>query len=187
MTDPAGAVEPQGGEGELRAADGRVPGRRGLATRQKLLACAADMLRASSYRDLKVVDIAREAGTSPATFYQYFPDVESAVLALADEMVTSGVHRFAEIVTGGAWKGKPGYAAAEELADAFLAFWDEHSLNAQRYYNIACWVFGANPDRHDYIVKDGHLPEARAERCPNEFAQMQKSWSKLLGPHMKGE
>ena len=29
-----------------------------------------------TYRDLKVVDIAREAGTSPATFYQYFPDVE---------------------------------------------------------------------------------------------------------------
>ena len=37
------------------------------ANHKKLLDRAADMLRTSSYRDLKVVDIAREAGTSPAT------------------------------------------------------------------------------------------------------------------------
>ena len=75
---------------DLRAADGRVPGRRGRATRQRLLEQTAEMLRTSSYRDLKVVDIAREAGTSPATFYQYFPDVESAILVLAEEMSQTG-------------------------------------------------------------------------------------------------
>ncbi len=53
---------------ELRAADGRVPGRRGRATRQKLLERTAEMLQSTSYRDLKVVDIARGGGTSPATF-----------------------------------------------------------------------------------------------------------------------
>ena len=52
---------------EARAADGRRPGRRGLATRQKLLDCTATMLGAGSYRELKVVDIARSAGTSPAS------------------------------------------------------------------------------------------------------------------------
>lgn len=111
---------------EPRAADGRVPGRRGQATRQRLLDCTAEMLRTSSYRDLKVVDIAREAGTSPATFYQYFPDVESAILVLADEMVTSGVGRFADAVLTNPWKGRAGYEAAEGLADAMLDFWDEH-------------------------------------------------------------
>ena len=66
---------------ELRAADGRVPGRRGRATRQKLLEQTAEMMQTTSFRELKVVDIARGAGTSPATFYQYFPDVEAAILA----------------------------------------------------------------------------------------------------------
>ena len=113
-------------EGEPRAADGRVPGRRGRATRQRLLACTAEMLRTGSYRDVKVVDIAREAGTSPATFYQYFPDVESAILVLADEMVTSGVARFAAVVAETSWRGRSGYAAAEALADAVLTFWDEN-------------------------------------------------------------
>ena len=74
MTDAA-----EENEHALRAADGRVPGRRGLATRQKLLDCTAEMLKTTSYRDLKVVDIARKVGTSPATFYQYFPEVESAI------------------------------------------------------------------------------------------------------------
>ena len=63
---------------DLRAADGRVPGRRGRATRQRLLERTREMLETTGYRDLKVIDIAREAGTSPATFYQYFADVEAA-------------------------------------------------------------------------------------------------------------
>ncbi len=118
--DPAAEAE------EPRAADGRVPGRRGRATRQKLLDCAAEMLRSSSYRDLKVVDIAREAGTSPATFYQYFPDVESAILVLADEMVTVGVERFSSLAATTSWKGRNGYAGAEALAGAMLEFWQQH-------------------------------------------------------------
>jgi AcrR family transcriptional regulator len=111
---------------EPRAADGRVPGRRGRATRQRLLECTRTMLRTTSYRDLKVVDIAREAGTSPATFYQYFPDVESAILVLADDMVATGVERFADLVSANPWKGRAGYESAEALADAMLSFWEEH-------------------------------------------------------------
>ena len=128
-TEVDGEIAPVAEAGEdpsPRAADGRVPGRRGRATRQRLLDCAADMLRATSYRDLKVVDIAREAGTSPATFYQYFPDVESAILVLADEMVTLGVERFVELTAATSWKGKSGYAAADGLAGGMLEFWQEH-------------------------------------------------------------
>jgi AcrR family transcriptional regulator len=126
----------EGVDEEPRAADGRVPGRRGLATRQKLLACTSEMLRTRSYRDLKVVEIARGAGTSPATFYQYFPDVESAILVLADEMVASSSTRFADLVADNSWKGKAGFAAAEALAQAMLAFWEEH-LPIMRVVDLA--------------------------------------------------
>ncbi len=84
------------------------------------------MLRTTSYRDLKVVDIAREAGTSPATFYQYFPDVESAVLALADEMVNEGIEKFAIAAAGTSWRGKAGYRGAVALAETVLTFWAQH-------------------------------------------------------------
>jgi AcrR family transcriptional regulator len=112
-------------EEELRAADGRVPGRRGRATRQRLLECTTEMLQAGSYRDLKVIDIAREAGTSPATFYQYFADVEAAILVLAEETARDAA-RLPEIVRGGSWRGKAGYARAEALVDAMLRFWEAH-------------------------------------------------------------
>ncbi|MDZ7675801.1 MAG: TetR family transcriptional regulator [Acidimicrobiales bacterium] len=113
------------GEDELRAADGRMPGRRGLATRQKLLEHTLSMLEASSYRELKVIDIAREAGTSPATFYQYFPDVESAILVLAQDAAHDGAV-LTEIATAGPWKGPGGYDTAGRLVDAFFEFWDSH-------------------------------------------------------------
>jgi AcrR family transcriptional regulator len=108
-----------------RASDGRTPGRRGRATRQRLLACTHEMLRTTSYRDLKVVDIAREAGTSPATFYQYFPDVESAIVVLAEEMALQG-KQFSEHVRATTWKGRAGYEACVGLADQFIRFWEEH-------------------------------------------------------------
>ena len=110
---------------ELRAADGRVPGRRGRATRQKLLEQTAEMVQSTSFRDLKVVDIARGAGTSPATFYQYFPDVEAAILVLAEEMAQEGMG-LSSLVRDRSWKGRAGYAAAADLVDGFLDFWEKH-------------------------------------------------------------
>ncbi len=110
---------------ELRAADGRVPGRRGRATRQKLLDQTASMLHTTPFRDLKVVDIARQAGTSPATFYQYFPDVESAILVLAEEMALQ-IPELGAIVRERSWKGKAGYDTATALVDGFMSFWETH-------------------------------------------------------------
>ena len=112
-------------EAGLRAADGRVPGRRGRATRQRLLECTREMLTTTSYRDVKVIDIAREAGTSPATFYQYFADVEGAILVLAEEMAQEG-QRLTAIITDGAWSGDDAFATSLALVDAFLELWDRH-------------------------------------------------------------
>ncbi len=112
-------------EEDLRAADGRVPGRRGRATRQRLLECTTEMLETSTYRDLKVIDIAREAGTSPATFYQYFADVEAAILVLAEEMSRDAA-RLPAIVRSGSWRGRGGWERSLEVVDGFLSFWDEH-------------------------------------------------------------
>ncbi|WP_459181167.1 TetR/AcrR family transcriptional regulator [Streptomyces sp.] len=111
--------------GQVRTVDGRVAGRRGQATRQKLLDCLGEMLSTSPYRDVKVIDVARMAGTSPATFYQYFPDVEGAVLELAEEMAKEGAG-LTDLVAGRSWVGKSGAAAADELVDGFLSFWRKH-------------------------------------------------------------
>ncbi|WP_309096383.1 TetR family transcriptional regulator [Streptomyces sp.] len=108
--------------GQVRTVDGRVAGRRGQATRQKLLDCLSEMLSSSPYRDVKVIDVARKAGTSPATFYQYFPDVEGAVLEIAEQMAAEGAS-LTELLEGRSWAGKAGWQTAQELVDGFLEFW----------------------------------------------------------------
>ncbi|WP_020121723.1 TetR family transcriptional regulator [Streptomyces canus] len=106
----------------MRTVDGRVAGRRGQATRQKLLDCLSEMLSSSPYRDVKVIDVARKAGTSPATFYQYFPDVEGAVLEVAEQMATEG-GQLTQLLDGRSWVGKAGWQTAQELVEGFLEFW----------------------------------------------------------------
>ena len=118
MEDPR--TEP--GAEQPRAADGRIPGRRGQATRRRLLDETLALLAEVPYREVAVVEITRRVGTSPATFYQYFPDVEAAVLALADEMADEGAQRLRALVTEPAWDDA---TAARDLADGFLAFFAE--------------------------------------------------------------
>src|SRR5690606_8364033 len=108
--------------GQVRTVDGRVAGRRGQATRQKLLDCLSEMLSSSPYRDVKVIDVARRAGTSPATFYQYFPDVEGAVLEIAEQTAAES-SSLTKLVEGRSWVGKAGWQTAQDLVDGFLDFW----------------------------------------------------------------
>ncbi len=113
-------------EGARRDSPDRAPGRRARATRRRLLDATAELLEATSYRDVKVVDIARAAGTSPATFYQYFSDVEEAVLALAEEVEADAGARLAELVADRPWTGVDGWASALALADGFVETWERH-------------------------------------------------------------
>jgi AcrR family transcriptional regulator len=106
------------------ATDGRALGKRGAATRRRLLDATGALLESKGLRDLRVVDIAREVGTSPATFYQYFRDVEEAVLALA-EAVGEQTAPLSELLAPH-WSGEAGLESARRLVDGFLLFWDDH-------------------------------------------------------------
>ncbi len=65
------------------------------------------------------------------------------------------------------------------------AFWGEHSMGIQRFYNIICMLYGQDPKAHKDMVTDEVLPQARAQRCPSEFQRIEKAWGTLLSPHMK--
>jgi AcrR family transcriptional regulator len=89
-----------------------------------LLDATATLLETHGVRDLRVVDIARKVGTSPATFYQYFRDVQEAVLALSEE-VGEDLAPIGELLDH-PWQGSEGLACARELVEAFLGYWDGH-------------------------------------------------------------
>ena len=105
---------------------GRGISRRGRDTRQRLLDGTRDLLDESSYRAVRVVDIARAAGTSPATFYQYFPGVESAVLALAEALAEQGAAELRALVANHRWDRAGAPASSLALAEGFLDFWERN-------------------------------------------------------------
>ncbi|HEX4018712.1 MAG TPA: TetR family transcriptional regulator [Frankiaceae bacterium] len=107
------------------ASDGRIPGPRGLATRNRLIECTAAIVATTPYSDLRVTDVARAAGTSPATFYQYFVDIDAALLVLATQTTEVGA-QLAAFIQNRRWRGKAGYTTARELVDGFLDFWQAH-------------------------------------------------------------
>ncbi len=62
---------------------------------------------------------------------------------------------------------------------------DEHLLQEQRFYNSLCMIYGSNPAKYEYFVKDGYLPKERAVRCPGEYQRTVDSWINLLQPWRK--
>lgn len=65
------------------------------------------------------------------------------------------------------------------------AYADEHSLDQQRFYNILCWLYGHDPNKHSKIVSSGALPRNRAQRCSGEYHQIVTTWQELLKPYRK--
>ncbi|MEU5417770.1 TetR family transcriptional regulator [Streptomyces sp. NPDC020667] len=101
----------------IQTTTGRVCRTTALQTRKTLLNSVATELKWTPYRDITIADIARRARTSNATFYQYFPDLDAAVLGLAEDLAHNG---FASPVrtTGGLSR-----EAVAELVDAFFRFY----------------------------------------------------------------
>lgn len=90
-------------------------------------------------------------------------------------------------LSGAAWWGQKydELAQSGRTAGELDQLWaDEHSLNAQRMYNIICWVYGHSPQKYSGIVNN-QLPEARAVRCPTEYERLSTAWLTLLKPYLK--
>ncbi|WP_019874532.1 TetR/AcrR family transcriptional regulator [Sporichthya polymorpha] len=102
---------------KLRTVDKRVAGRRATETRDRILEALSTLLGSMSYRNVRVTDVVREVGTSPATFYQYFADVETAVLALAQDTAKES----AGLKTAGAGARNAG-AAVDQVIAAVAAY-----------------------------------------------------------------
>jgi AcrR family transcriptional regulator len=109
-----------------RALDGRTIGKRGAATRRRLLDATATLLADRGVLELRVVDIARAVGTSSATYYQYFRDVDEAVLVLAEEIGERDVEPLAHLLDE-PWDADTGLDLARALVERFIDVWDEHS------------------------------------------------------------
>jgi hypothetical protein len=101
---------------------------------------------------------------------------EDAVDQLAAMMLINTGDKGAAAALNGVRAIQPGQNAVYDNSD----FADEHSLGPVRLYNIACWIYGSDPQKYAALVSGGGLPAARARRCPGEYERLSKAWMRLL-------
>jgi hypothetical protein len=63
-------------------------------------------------------------------------------------------------------------------------FSNEHGVPAQRFYNLLCVSYGSDAKLFADIVANGTLPKDRAERCEEEFQQVDRAMKKLIRPYV---
>jgi hypothetical protein len=61
---------------------------------------------------------------------------------------------------------------------------DEHSLDGQRVYNVACWAYGSDPRRYAALVPWFKGASNRLLGCEAEHAKMNRALTKLIGPSL---
>jgi hypothetical protein len=49
--------------------------------------------------------------------------------------------------------------------------WDSHALDVQRFYNIACLIYGSDPDNLGWVLETTGLPVERGLYCDQEYQQ----------------
>ncbi len=106
---------------------------------------------------------------------------EDAVDQLATLIVADGSEAGAASVFNGALA----FTVLDDGEISESAFWGEHSMGLQRFYNTICLLYGQDPKAHKEMVNEEVLPQARAQRCPSEYQRIEKAWGTLLAPHMK--
>ena len=83
-----------------------------------------ELLRRDGVLDLKVVDITREAGAAPATFYQYFSDLDAAILALSETAIDDEEPLVEHLIPP--WSTADDVARARAFVDAYGQYWSDH-------------------------------------------------------------
>lgn len=72
------------------------------------------------------------------------------------------------------------YSEEAEASGESPAYWGQHALDRQRYYNLICLFYGADPDTRDDLARDLGLPQERRESCPEEYELAADSWAAML-------
>ena len=63
-------------------------------------------------------------------------------------------------------------------------FADVHGLDRQRFYNVLCLAWGADPKLYDFAKDLGKLPAERAEWCGEEYQQVLYAARVLIRRHV---
>ena len=136
-------------------------------------------------QDVLMHTLFHELGHALVAAYD-FPVVgkeEDAVDALATVLLIEYFEDGAEIAISAADLFDLESDDVTELGDE--DFWDEHSLDAQRFFMTLCHVYGSDPETYAELKAQAGFDERRADLCVEEYEAVSRSWLELLKPHLR--
>jgi len=66
-----------------------------------------------------------------------------------------------------------------------LQFYDEHSLDKQRAYQIICVMVGSDPVAFKDLADEAKMPEDRQKSCQHDYAVAVYGWGAVLKPYQR--
>lgn len=117
-----------------RNQNGQKIGDKGKRTRAKLIDATIALLETLGLRDVTVAEVAKVAGTSPATFYVYFDGVAEVVLAALETAVQVTPETLSLLEED--FHGQPGFKVACRFVEHYVEQWNKHRT-AFRIRNLA--------------------------------------------------
>jgi len=76
------------------------------------------------------------------------------------------------------------YKENPDVLVPLTAFSSNHGSPEERYYNLLCIAYGANPELFADFVQSGMLPKTRAEGCGYEFKTLRRAVHREIDPHL---
>jgi hypothetical protein len=98
-------------------------------------------------------------------------------------MLQFGKDQARRLITGAAYSYKK-YLQNAKVTAPLVAFSDVHGAPAQRFYNLVCLAYGADPVLFADVVDKGYLPKDRASSCKREYNQVAFAFRELIDPHL---
>jgi len=155
--------------------DGQPLGDRGQRTRQRILEVIAGLIEQHGPRGLKLADVAEGVGFSPPAFYQYFRDMDEAILALCEEIG----HHIPGFPFPDAWGDRDATKmGSRPFVESFLEYWDAHRAVLWSR-NVA--VYEGDP-RYREIRDEAYLPLMEALMARIEAAQREELVDPSIAP-----
>src|SRR6185436_2409765 len=108
---------------------------------------------------------------------------DAADLFSAYIMLKFGREEARRLILGSAYQYKGDLSSPTVMVEQ-QKFADEHGTPAQRFFNLLCVAYGADPKLFADVVEKGFLPQDRAVGCEREHAQTSHAFDTLIGPHI---
>jgi hypothetical protein len=102
-------------------------------------------------------------------------------------MLQFGKERARRLIAGGAWAWRmyvADYRTNPIVKTQLAGFASNHGQPEERFYNLMCLAFGADPVTFADLTQDGYLPPNRSPSCRFEYDTLAYAFHREISPHI---